>query len=270
MNKHIVHVGLPKTGTSFLQKKFFPHLNGVNFFRSFSFRMLAEVSSSNIFLFSHESISGHPWNKKWIDGEQNPHHWLNSFDIATENLKKLYPNAHIIIVFRKHGDLLISLYKQYLHEGGVLRLQDFYSANGVIRDEDLNFQYRIEKLTQIFENVDVLSFEDFKYRGVDYFIDYFKEFSLASSFTHNNKNENSGVSGKKIEMIRMTNKFYRKIPRFIRFIFFKTKFTPRDIFQHRLGFWNSPDSRELLQIKEDVNSRHRNDWEFVIKKKKKI
>ena len=270
MSKIVIHIGLPKTGSSYLQKNVFPFLKDVNYFRSFGFSMLGDISSSNTFLFSHEGLSGHPWNQPWRDGVPNSHNWMTSFKVTTDNLKQLYPEAHIIVVFRKHGDLLVSLYKQYLHEGGILKFKDFYHPNGVINDEDLNFQLRIEKLREDFENVDVLSFEEFKTTGLGYFIDYFKNLGFNLSLNPSDKNENIGVSGKKIEMIRFANKFYRNIPRFIKFIFFKTKFTPRDIFQRRLSFWKSPDSRKWIQIKEEINLKFRKDWDYIIQEKTEV
>lgn len=223
MSKVYIHIGLHKTGTTFLQKQYFPKIKEISYLGKIDFHVLGQKKLKEDILISYEGLSGFPWNSQWIKGTNNSFNWMNSFEIALENVKLIFPDAHLIVVFRKHGDLLISLYKQYLQEGGVLKIDEFYGPNGVITDRDLNFRKRIEFLKDNFEDVDILSFEKFKNQGISYFLNYFSDLKMSAEVLDEIKQENISVSGKKIELLRKSNIVYHNIPFFIKKILYKVK-----------------------------------------------
>lgn len=266
MNELILHIGLHKTGTTYLQKSYFPFLKGLNYFSGYPFfTLFGQQELVNKTLISKEALSGLPWNEKWKKGIPNEDHWFSSFKLSVNNLKTVFPDARIIIVFRKHGDLLLSLYKQYIQEGGILPFSKFYGDEGVIRKEDLLFQERIQVLKNNFNHVDVLSYEKFKAEGDSYFDNYFSTLGIVRTKSDvGNQKRNHSVSGKKVELLRGLNKvyFYRTpfyLRRFISFL----RLTPRRIVQERLGFWKSEDSLEMKSNADQINLEFKQDWESI-------
>lgn len=108
-NKNIIiHLGLHKTATTFLQKEIFPKLEGVKFFDLSNTEknvsvLTIELDKNKINLISNEELSGRPYK---MSAKQR--------DILLKNLKKVYPNAKIIIGLREKDEWIESLYKQYI------------------------------------------------------------------------------------------------------------------------------------------------------------
>lgn len=271
-NKIILHLGLHKTGTTFLQHKYFPLLekvffaHGNSFFKPWS----SQVENDNDYMMlSYEGFSGVAWNDLWIRGISNDHHWFNSFEKNVLALKKFFPNASIVVVFRKHEELLFSMYKQYIQEGGLLAYENFYgSKDAIIRHEDLLFRNRIEIIKNTFENSYFLNYHEFKKDGVEYFDSFFQsEFGInRKEFDQVRKPEqNKSISGSKVELLRRVNFYYGKLPRKVRGFIRYIRWSPRDILQQRLGFWNSIDSYTLQENKVKIKEEFASDWEFFEK-----
>ena len=261
MTKRIVHIGLHKTGTTFLQRHYFPELNGLTYQTSRRFyTKFSQQELSSTLLISSENLSGIPWNEEWKKGIINNHRYLSSFKRAIENLYRVYPDSRIIVVFRRHGDFLLSLYKQYVQEGGVLQFQEFYDEKGVIKNGDLDFSYRVGYIKKYFQKVDVLSFEDFKAGGIDYFDRYFISLGIGKSEILNNHSVHQSINGKKIELLRRINKVYPKIPKAFQNLLAKNDLTPRKILQARMEFWKSKDPEIFEVIREQVNQKFADDW----------
>lgn len=263
MSKRIIHIGLHKTGTTFLQRHYFPGIPNLTYHtsRDFYAKFGTEELSASL-LISGEALSGMPWNDKWKRGIGNDHSYLGFFKKAVSNLKLIFPYAKIIIVFRKHGNLLISLYKQYIQEGGILPFKEFYNENGVIRDEDLNFSTQIRILNENFDQVDFLSFEQFKEEVVLYYDRYFTALGYGKSEGKVRHKANQSIAGKKVELLRKFNKVYPKLPTSFQNLLEKNQFTPRKILQGRMKFWKSKDSDHFKIIKDEINRKFKEDWAF--------
>lgn len=258
MVNKIIHIGMPKTGTTYLQRKYFPGLKDPSFIKCHT-DYVNERIIKNI-LVSEEGLSGLPWNNKWKEGICNEHRFKNSFENSIKNLKIVYPEARILIVFRKHGDWLISLYAQYILEGGTLSFNYFYNENGVIRKEDLYFDKKLEFLKSNFHEVDVLSFEKFKLEGFDYFDRYFESLGYKGSTIRSKQKTHSRIKGKKLEFLRRINLVYHKFPSTVRNILRKNKIEPRNIINGRLDFWKTTDDSAMERVKKDVNEYFIEDW----------
>lgn len=266
--KVFIHIGLPKTGTTYMQNYFFNKLDNVEmlhspkFYKMFS-KKIDEKRNIN-FLLSNEGLSGVVWNHNWLLGKKNEFHWFDSFIWGIKKLKLLFPNAIIIIFFRRHGDLLLSIYKQYIHAGGTMKLSEFYNEKGVIRDEDLNFKKRIKYIRSNFNELYIFSYEDYKEKGDQYLIDFFKSKGLKVNLTDKKKpKSNISISGKKIGLLRTINKLYIRFPLIIRKVFSRLKISPRQIIQNYLSFWTTQDSIEYIQLKEKINHKFKDDWKYV-------
>ena len=263
-NNRIIHIGLHKTATSLLQRQYFSKLENLTFQNSKDFYLrFGKEELHEKLLISSEALSGLPWNEKWKRGIPNNYQYRESFKRAIENLNRLYPDSHIIVVFRKHGDFLFSLYKQYIQEGGVLTFNEFYNEKGVIRDEDLNLSFRIKYIKRFFKEVDVLSFENFKRDGIAYFDSYFDSLGYQRKGVIRKNRANQSISGKKIEILRFINKFYPRIPGRIQNLLSKNHITPRKILQARMRFWKSKDPDRIKIIQQKVNQKFKEDWAAV-------
>jgi len=129
MKNIVLHIGLPKTGTTALQRSYFPQIQNYNtcynpsniikpivqllkvidffgmkdedveMFNSYLAQELNKIDSKNIFI-SLENLSSR----------------LLKFDFKTRGdfLKKIFPDAKIVIVLRYQPDLLRSLYQQHV------------------------------------------------------------------------------------------------------------------------------------------------------------
>ncbi|MEX2596738.1 MAG: sulfotransferase domain-containing protein, partial [Salibacteraceae bacterium] len=141
-----IHVGIPKTGSTFLQKKVFKNINHLDYYKSHPY--LAErvdsipnmsfsddiddlsneiteyISKNSIkkLLISNESLFGHPL-----------HNFLNH-ELIIRNLKVIFPNAKILVVIRNQIDFFESLYKYVVYLGYPLNKSQFF------RIEDGQFQ----------------------------------------------------------------------------------------------------------------------------------
>ena len=133
----IIHIGLPKTASTFLQLQFFPDLaeklslsynpKFVLEIRRF-FELYDDVNLENEikdklcneknYLISWESIL--PWN---------PEHWSSGIDRLAAITPK---DAIILIAVRDPIDWVVSLYKQQLQELNILEPQDFFYAVAII------------------------------------------------------------------------------------------------------------------------------------------
>jgi hypothetical protein len=146
--KIFFHVGLHKTGTTFLQRNVFPYIKDLDYYgmdyRGFKFGKKINKKT----LVSHEQLSGKPQSSN-IDNR------IEKLDL----IKKHYPNASIIVFTRKKG-WLKSLYSTYIKSGNTLSYDRWY--NEVFNKKYLDQESYVKEIKKRFENVFVESFERFK------------------------------------------------------------------------------------------------------------
>lgn len=276
MSKVIIHIGLHKTATSFLQREIFPQIEDVIYATNNEFFVpwQNQVKNSNKYLFlSYEGFSGNPWNMTTskAHGISNCT-FLESFEKNINALSRYFPNASIIVFFRRHGDWVGSLYKQYLHEGGTLDFNEFYgeSRDSLLTPSDLIFSSRIKLLQQLFNNVHIIDYDDFK-NGGGVFIETFFNNIFNLYFQKPTKTEkhasNKGVSGVKMKLLRKYNKIYHHLPKSLKRPLIILRLTPRKIFQEKLKFWKTSDSIEFISKLNRINDDFKADWEIVLNQK---
>ena len=107
------HVGLPKTASTFLQKRVFPRLKGIKYLKKHEFdryRRLLSRSAADKILLSFE-FHPHP---------ENP-----GSERRIKEIQEDFPVVYPIIVLRKHGAWLRSKYKYFLRKHGSLTLEAY-------------------------------------------------------------------------------------------------------------------------------------------------
>ncbi len=88
--KIFIHVGMTKTGTSFLQAQIFPKIENVNLHHTKE--MTIKILPDKLNIISHEHFSQGSYQKS-IQFEDRK--------IVAERLKKCFPDAEIIICIRE-------------------------------------------------------------------------------------------------------------------------------------------------------------------------
>jgi hypothetical protein len=156
-----IHIGLHKTGTTYLQNKVFPLLKDVNYISVFStsivgnknFVLCEKLSKEQINLISDEALSGIPYDSTSSASRS---------EIANR-LYRLYPNAKIIITFRNKDDWLKSVYKQYTKRDREKTGLDFNGWYNTLFDKSLlDFKSYEKYLKEKFSEVLVLDYEELR------------------------------------------------------------------------------------------------------------
>jgi len=161
LKRTLVHVGLHRTGTTFLQKHVFPQLN-VNFIHVKGVDILKKhkLDNKNSNVLSSEYFSGNPWNF------DNENYGSNDRYKIADKIKEMYPDANILLVLRNQDDWKRSLYNQYKKSKGYLSREEFDKK---FDDEYLNFVDYSNYLIKTFgiDKVHILQYENLKkdYKG---------------------------------------------------------------------------------------------------------
>lgn len=163
---NVVHVGYPKTGTTFLQWNIFPQLKSWNFidyhqshatFMDLVYldrldyeeklvrkRLLRVLKANTNNIASYEALTGAPFTFKGANRSEIP-----------LRLKSLGFDK-VIITIRNQTDILDSLYRQYVVQGGVMKFNDFLNLDlrwdPYIRAFNLDY-LKYDRLVQCYHEV---------------------------------------------------------------------------------------------------------------------
>ncbi len=221
MSRNFIHIGFPRTGTSYLQKNIFPKLTNINFtnyselqgktLANFIFKENTDLGIDKIkkenqnFFYSDESFVGEIF-----------YHGLNR-KLILRNIKNSINNPQILLFIRYQPDILLSLYRHYVQYGGYLRFDGLLNNSlkrGVYQCLDLDlFKYDeyINLLCEFFdkENVHIFTFEEFQ-NDYDGFIHRLcKVLGSPLPNVKNGKIEHGSLSDNYILKIRKLNYFLR-------------------------------------------------------------
>jgi len=190
MKNYIIHVGLHKTGSTFLQEEIFPLIKNFSFvsrpftqhnhaFNKLQYapdgvyeenemvEELKNIKGDNVLL-SDEAFSGKVIYFNYINRDQ-----------IIRRFKKLFPKATIIIFIRGQADIIKSNYNQYIKAGGTKKIEEYVWAS----KEDFTYDDYVNKgkLPDI---------KSLYYNTNDYFVnmDNFLYSNIINSFKINFKN----------------------------------------------------------------------------------
>ncbi len=134
-----IHVGLPKAASSFLQQRLFPELERQGKLHFLNVQRIYEVVSRIVY---QDSFT---YNADAVRSMLQPHlkpgvnvitvEWFSgvigykSFNTqeTARRLSVTFPEACILVILRNQVDFAYAAYKQYMHQGGSMRLADFFN-----------------------------------------------------------------------------------------------------------------------------------------------
>jgi hypothetical protein len=120
MQKIIIHLGLHKTGTTFLQKCVFSKLKNVEVQHLMGICQVKFSSDKKILLISSEGLLS-----------SMPHYPDNStVEDSIEALYRIYPNAKIILGVRNWMHWSHSCWNQYIRDGGTISFVNYLVKYG--------------------------------------------------------------------------------------------------------------------------------------------
>ena len=174
MSQIIIHIGYPKTGTSFLQKKYFKLLSErglLNFVTDGSNLMeeCSEIENRNELTFDAASVRI-AFDPFLVDDKVNIisresftgsdfYKYVNTATIGRK-LKRIFPEAKVLITLRNQADIATSLYSQYVHEGGILSFDKFFAFN-TKRGQFLQPNFHLDNHQFDIESLNYLKFIEF-------------------------------------------------------------------------------------------------------------
>lgn len=214
MNKTVIHVGLHKTASTFLQENVWPKLKGFTYLtrpytqhnhafnqlqyaddslyqKELIVRELDKIAPGNLLL-SDEAFSGKPIFFSYINRS-----------IITKRLKDLFPDATIIIFIRDQKDIILSHYSSYIKMPfGTKKIEHFFRKPG----QEYTYQDYLEKpnlfdLNTLYYNVNdyFIHLDCFLYsRLIDL---YFKLFEDVKIFLYEDLKTNQGTVLERLEGI---------------------------------------------------------------------
>lgn len=150
-NNITFHVGLWKTGSTYLQKQVFPFIKNTRFMWEPSFvNFIRTISATDEeVIVSSENLSNVPYGKDYSRRRL----------AGLSELASVFPNSSILIVLRDPSTMLPSLYFQYIKMGGSRSFDDFIEHR--IDLPAFKFSNFINDLSALnFQNVYIIFFED--------------------------------------------------------------------------------------------------------------
>jgi len=194
MSELYMHIGLHKTGTTFLQDAIFPNLKGIKYFYKPT-NQKGEIDPFDInekgkILISDEEISRSVPNRN--------HHTRLEF---IQLLHKNFPDAKIILGLRDYQPWLKSCYSQYIKAGGYLKLNDYKQKYPHLKPSEY---YRIIKTLWGEENTFVYWQENLKHTP-NITLKQLCEFMNVDIAEYHHTSSNVSLKGWKLSLMRYIN-----------------------------------------------------------------
>jgi len=159
------HVGLAKTGSTFLQNNFFPKLQNIKYISTHKYRRCIDIINNtnyDSYLISREF-------DRQLEGE-------------VKKILNHFPETKIIIVFREHEKWISSQFKRFSKNGYHFKFEDFYNNtnSGYWKNEDMIYIDKINIIKK-YSKYDplVLNFDELKINPHSYL-------SKISEYTNSN------------------------------------------------------------------------------------
>jgi len=252
------HVGMPKTASTFLQRRVFPHLNGIHYSKKWLYlehANIVEKTDSEKFLFTFELDEG--------------------LEKHLKEFRKQHPQAKIIICFRNQASWIGSKYRYYLRKNGNGSWENFFditSDQGRWKKDELLYYPRIEMIRNIFGSDPLVIFQDDLKNDSFGVIDSIVDFT---GTTYSRADISLGVvkkaySDKQLKVIRSFNQKFKYNPDYFQAkLLKKLHKRSRELCLHSSAFLTKLIPENLLSKEQlipasdiqKINDYYENDWQ---------
>ncbi|MDL2124696.1 MAG: sulfotransferase [Deltaproteobacteria bacterium] len=133
MEESYFHIGLHKTGTTYLQRAVFPRLKDINYISQEKIAwILRSIATHDPLIFDCQTVRQRLRNcfrmgKNLISAESlsgNPFLQYMNRSYILNKIHGMFPKAKIVICIRSQVEILVSLYKQFVKMGGTKRFSE--------------------------------------------------------------------------------------------------------------------------------------------------
>lgn len=218
----LIHIGMHKTGTTWLQRCVFPSVGSEIFATSdlhadcsvLGRNFLADLikrdatspqclprDASNLKLLSSEALVGEPFRS--LLGKRAP-----ASEIVSR-VRDAFKDCRILCVRRSSGELRESLYLQYVQTGGTLNRKNF--ENLELNHSYLALESMLAPWEAEFDRVNVLEYDDLK-TDPEKFVNAISDLSGLPLRIIDERRHNVSMKHARVRRVRYYNRFFRQTP----------------------------------------------------------
>lgn len=166
--KIFFHVGLAKTGSTFVQNNFFPKLKNIKYISTHKYKNCIDIINNTNY-------------KSYLISRE----FDRQLEEEVSKILKHFPQTKIIIVFREHKKWISSQFKRYSKNGWHRDFEDFYNKDntGYWKKVDMLYGDKLDIISKYSNSKPlVLNFDELKTNPHSYL-------GKISSFTNSNYNK---------------------------------------------------------------------------------
>ncbi|HKK38887.1 MAG TPA: sulfotransferase domain-containing protein [Cryomorphaceae bacterium] len=232
MNRTLLHIGMPRTASTFFQHEVFPNVEGftnlgvnqTQYSEAFQ-RLLYQDESRYDESAIGESLKKETAGSLIVSNElfvgQSLYMVSTNRTRNAKRLKRLFPNGEIILFLRNQADLLESLYSIGVYSGHTAKPEEFIqfddeasapanplfpTFSAVEQTEQYFYTSLLRIYQEQFEKVHVFLYEDFTSNPIDFIERFCEKLDLNLTVEIDfGKRKNSSLSARQLEYLRRTN-----------------------------------------------------------------
>lgn len=189
------HVGLGKTGTTYLQYELFPKLKGIYYIQRTRYQNAIDIINK----------TNHPSYLVSREFDQQ-------LPEEVAHFSKHFPDAKVIIVFRRHDGWIASQYRRFAKNGIHVDFNTFFDIDndrGQWKQADLNYMAKIKIIESHFSQRPLVLFQD------DLKVDPYAFFDKIAAYTHTTYDKSAisidavhtSYSDKQLKAVRKFSKY---------------------------------------------------------------
>jgi hypothetical protein len=235
MKKVYLHVGMPKTGTTFLQTRCFPYLKGIRYGDKALIELLERIIYLNPIMLdlqrtaqeAQSALGQVAEDSILLSYERLFGNMLRNYEdqvYLTGCLKAIFPEAKLLIVIRRQDELVESIYKQSLQSGYYqtinsflnYRHQTFGESGDRLSLPNLDIkQFDLHRYVQHYvanfgrDHVAVLPYELLKHDRRDFLTQLAAAVNVEPFYPAHDRQENRSYSWAACQIALLLNRFVR-------------------------------------------------------------
>ena len=193
------HVGLAKTGSTFLQKNFFPYLKNIKYISTQDYINCIDIINKTNY-------------KSYLISRE----FDKQFEREIKKFISYFPDTKIIVVFRRHDQWIASQYKRAVKNGWHWDFKNYYNINnkGIWKNSDLTYMNKLKIIKKYSKSKPlILKFEELKK-------DQFNYLNKISNYTDSKylkteislKTVHKSYSEKQLIFLKKFCKIFKKTP----------------------------------------------------------